>query len=59
MKKRKHILILGVIAAVVVIAAALLLYFTKGYSIRFEEKFPADLSFEYGREADLPKAYAQ
>ncbi len=58
MKKRKNVLILGIIAVAVVIAAALLVFFAKGYSIRFEGGFPKALSFEYGSEADLPKAYA-
>lgn len=58
MKKRKNVLILSIIAVAVVIAAALLVYFAKGYSIRFDGGFPKDLSFEYGSEADLPKAYA-
>lgn len=58
MKKRKNVLILGIVALAVVIAAILFLYFAKGYEIRFDGGFPKELSFEYGTEADLPKAYA-
>ena len=60
MEKKKKRIIIGITAAAVAAAAvavALVLYFAKGYEIRFEETFAEDLTFEYGQEADIPKAY--
>ena len=58
MNKKKIVCIVsGMGILVIALAVAAVLFFAGGYRIEFEGQFDDSLAFEYGQEADIPRAY--
>lgn len=58
MKKKAWIILgIGILVVAAALTAAWVLFFAGGYRIEFEKAFDSELSFEYGQESDIPKAY--